>query len=252
MQSELDDLDQKVLTEEMPQHIAIIMDGNGRWAKEQGLSRSVGHKEGVQRLKKIVEIVSKLEIEYLTVFAFSTENWKRPKQEVDFLMKLFHRTFDNEVSDLHNSDVRIRVLGRRQGLPENIRAKIDEVVELTNKNQGLNLNIALNYGGRSEIIDAAKSLAAKVKNGSVKLDDVDEEELSSELYTADIPDPELLIRPSGEKRISNFLLWQSAYTEFWFTDTYWPEFDKEELLEAIAEYQRRERRFGGLKEKDSR
>ncbi|ADL13114.1 isoprenyl transferase [Acetohalobium arabaticum] len=239
-------------TEEMPEHIAVIMDGNGRWAKEQGLSRSAGHKKGVQKLKKIIEIVNKLEIEHLTVFAFSTENWKRPKKEVDFLMRLFHRTFDNEVLDLHNSDVRIRVLGRRQGLPENIKAKIDEVVDLTNKNQGLNLNIALNYGGRSEIIDAAKSLAAKVKNGTVKLDDIDEEELSNELYTADIPDPELLIRPSGEKRISNFLLWQSAYAEFWFTDTYWPEFDKEELLEAIAEYQRRERRFGGLKEKDSR
>ncbi|WP_420832931.1 isoprenyl transferase [Sporohalobacter salinus] len=252
MQSDLKELKKKVLIQKMPEHIAIIMDGNGRWAKERGLSRTAGHKEGMQRLKKIVKVVNDLGIKHLTVFAFSTENWKRPKKEVDFLMKLFHRAFDNEVEELHQSDVKIRVLGQIEGLPRNIKDKIDKVVEMTNKNKSLNLNIALNYGGRSEIIDAAKSLALKVKNGSIKLDDINEEKLGNELYTASIPDPQLLIRPSGEKRISNFLLWQSAYTEFWFTDTYWPDFDERELLEAIADYQERERRFGGLKEKDSR
>jgi len=245
-EQDLERLREEVLAGNLPKHIAVIMDGNGRWANEKGLPRTVGHKKGVKKLKEVIKLINKLGIEYLTVFAFSTENWKRPKKEVKFLMKLFNQAFNNELDELHSNGVKVRVLGRREGLPPNIKDKVREITELTKDNQGLNLNIALNYGGRAEIIDAVKSLASEVSDGEIELTEITEERLNNKLYTEGMPDPELLIRSSGELRISNFLLWQLAYTEFYFTDTFWPEFDEKELLLAIAEYQERERRFGGL------
>ncbi|SJZ64915.1 undecaprenyl diphosphate synthase [Selenihalanaerobacter shriftii] len=245
---DIEELRDRVLSRDLPEHIAIIMDGNGRWAKKRGLPRKAGHKNGVRRLKEIVKIVKKLGIKYLTVFAFSTENWERPEKEVNFLMKLFSRTLDNDAKELHEQGVKIRVLGRQKGLPTEIKNKVENIIELTKRNQALNLNIALNYGGRAEIVDATKELITKVQEEVLDLDEIDERILSKELYTKDIPDPQLLIRPSGEMRISNFLLWQLAYTEFWFTSTLWPDFSEEDLLLAIADYQSRERRFGGLKD----
>jgi undecaprenyl diphosphate synthase len=242
----LEDLRGIVLNRELPKHIAIIMDGNGRWAQSKRLPRKVGHKRGVKKLKEVIKITNKLGINHLTVFAFSTENWKRPQKEVDFLMKIFEQALDNEVEELDEQGVKIRVLGRRERLPDSIKKKIDQAVDLTKDNQGLNLNIALNYGGRAEIIDATKALVSKVEEGVLDLDDITEEDLSEELYTAEMPDPELLIRPSGEMRISNFLLWQLAYTEFCFTSTPWPDFSEQDLLLAIVNYQERDRRFGGL------
>lgn len=243
---DLEDLREIISKERLPRHVAIIMDGNGRWAQKQGFPRKMGHKRGVKKLKEIVKVVSKLGIEYLTVFAFSTENWKRPKKEVNFLMKLFNRTFENEADELHRQGVRVRVLGRKDELSIDIKDKIDQITEMTADNKVLNLNIALNYGGRAEIVDAAKELATQIKEGNLAIEDITEEEFNKVLYTSELPDPELLIRPSGEKRISNFLLWQLAYTEFWFTSTLWPDFSERELLLAIREYQERERRFGGL------
>ncbi|MGM0470693.1 MAG: isoprenyl transferase [Bacillota bacterium] len=246
------ELRQQVLAAKLPEHIAIIMDGNGRWAKEQGLARREGHREGVKRLKEIVEVSNQLGVDYLTVFAFSTENWNRPQSEINFLMKLFNQVFEHEVKQLDQSDIKVRVLGRDDKLPNSVQKKAAEVVELTATNQGLNLNIALNYGGRAEIVDAAKEVAAKVKQGSLSLEEITEDTFNRKLYTAGIPDPDLLIRPSGEERISNFLLWQLAYAEFYFTEIYWPDFEERDLLAAIAEYQTRERRFGRVKEESSR
>ncbi|MCK8823517.1 isoprenyl transferase [Fuchsiella alkaliacetigena] len=244
----LAELRTNVLAKQLPEHIALIMDGNGRWAQKRDLPRTAGHEKGVERLKETVKIVSELGINHLTVFAFSTENWKRPEEEVNFLMSLFNRTFESDARELHREEVKIRVLGRREGLPTDIRKKIREIWEMTKDNQGLNLNIALNYGGRAEIIDAVKELAVKVKSGVIEPQEITEANFAQELYTQQLPDPELLIRPSGELRISNFLLWQLAYAEFYFTSTLWPDFCEKDLLLAIADYQARERRFGGLKD----
>jgi len=230
----------------LPEHIAIIMDGNGRWARKRGLSRSVGHREGSNTLKKMVAFCEEIGIKHLTVFAFSTENWKRPKSEVDALMSLLKEYLRNADRELAGKNVRINVIGDISRLSPEIQSLTKKVMESTRANTGMNLNIALNYGGRDEIIKAVQSIAKKVAAGEITAEGIDEKTLSAHLYTSGIPDPDLLIRTSGEKRLSNFLIWQSAYSEFWFTDVLWPDFKKEDMLEAISAYQKRIRRFGGI------
>lgn len=234
--------------EKMPRHIAIIMDGNGRWAKKRGLPRSAGHRFGAQKLKEIVLFADEIGLKYLTVYAFSTENWKRPKDEVENLMNLLREFFDTEIENLINkTQIKIRVIGDISKLDKDIQERIISAEERTKDKTGLCVVIALNYGGRSEIVNAAKNLALDIKSGKIDIEAVNEELFRNYLYTKDIPDPDLLIRPSGEMRVSNFLLWQISYTEFWFSNVLWPDFRKEHLLKAIEDYQKRERRFGGVK-----
>lgn len=230
----------------LPVHIAIIMDGNGRWAKKRGLPRNFGHREGSNTLKRIVKFCNGIGIKYMTVYAFSTENWNRPKSEVDTLMSLLLEYLKNADKELAGQNIRIRVIGEKTRLNEEIKNEITRVEKSTVGNTGLNLNIALNYGSRNEIVHAVKEIAKDVKLGKLKIEDINESALESRLYTACIPDPDLLIRTSGEERLSNFLLWQLAYTEFWYTDVLWPDFTKEHILEAIKVYQSRNRRFGGV------
>lgn len=230
----------------LPVHIAIIMDGNGRWAGRRGLPRSAGHREGANTLKKIVKECDALGIKYLTAFAFSTENWNRPKEEVDALMSLLLEFLRNADNELSGKNIKISVIGDMDGLTDEIRREIARVVRNTAENTGLNFIIALNYGSRMEITRAAARIARDVQKGLIKPEDIDEELFSNYLYTAGIPDPDLVIRPSGENRLSNFLLWQSSYSEFWYSDILWPDFSKKDLLEAIEAYRRRNRRFGGL------
>ncbi len=229
----------------IPQHIAIIMDGNGRWAKKRGLSRSMGHREGSRTLKKIVEACYELGVKYLTVFAFSTENWSRPKEEVNQLLDLLLEYLRNAEKELKGKNVRIKVIGDRKRLPDEIRTEIDRVEKNTSHISGLDFIIALNYGGRQEIVDAVSSLADDIKEG--RIEEVNEEAIVRRLYTNGIPDPDLLIRTSGEMRISNFLIWQCSYSEFFFCDVLWPDFKESHLREAILSYQGRQRRFGGVK-----
>ncbi|MCX7711841.1 MAG: isoprenyl transferase [Clostridia bacterium] len=231
---------------QLPNHVAIIMDGNGRWAKKRGLPRNVGHREGSNALRKIVEASSKLGIKHLTVYAFSTENWKRPKNEVDALMSLLLEYLKNAERELSGKNVRIRVIGNIKGLPEDIQKEVARVEKLTAVNSGLSLNMALNYGSRDEILQAIKGIAKEVENKTLCVENIDENTVARKLYTSEIPDPDLLIRTSGEKRISNFLLWQLAYTEFYYTDVLWPDFREKHLIEAVREYQSRHRRFGGI------
>ncbi|WAM32362.1 isoprenyl transferase [Caldicellulosiruptor naganoensis] len=234
--------------EKMPKHIAIIMDGNGRWARKRGLPRSAGHRVGAQKLKEIVLFADEIGLKYLTVYAFSTENWKRPKDEVENLMNLLREFFDTEIENLINkTQIKIRVIGDISKLDKDIQERIASAEERTKDKTGLCVVIALNYGGRSEIINAVKNLALDIKSGKIDIEAIDEELFRNYLYTKDIPDPDLLIRPSGEMRVSNFLLWQISYTEFWFSNVLWPDFKKEHLLKAIEDYQKRERRFGGVK-----
>ncbi|WP_271628571.1 isoprenyl transferase [Caldicellulosiruptor sp. DIB 104C] len=234
--------------EKMPRHIAIIMDGNGRWAKKRGLPRSAGHRFGAQKLREIVLFADEIGLKYITVYAFSTENWKRPKDEVENLMNLLREFFDTEIENLINkTQIRIRVIGDISKLDKDIQERIISAEERTKDKTGLCVVIALNYGGRSEIINAVKNLALDIKSGKIDIEAINEELFKNYLYTKDIPDPDLLIRPSGEMRVSNFLLWQISYTEFWFSNVLWPDFKKEHLLKAIEDYQKRERRFGGVK-----
>ncbi|WP_039764790.1 isoprenyl transferase [Caldicellulosiruptor sp. F32] len=234
--------------EKMPRHIAIIMDGNGRWAKKRGLPRSAGHRFGAQKLKEIVLFADEIGLKYITVYAFSTENWKRPKDEVENLMNLLREFFDTEIENLINkTQIKIRVIGDISKLDKDIQERIISAEERTKDKTGLCVVIALNYGGRSEIINAVKNLALDIKSGKIDIEAINEELFKNYLYTKDIPDPDLLIRPSGEMRVSNFLLWQISYTEFWFSNVLWPDFKKEHLLKAIEDYQKRERRFGGVK-----
>lgn len=228
-----------------PEHIAIIMDGNGRWAKGQGLPRSAGHKKGVETLRQVVRTSGEVGIKYLTLFAFSSENWNRPAEEVGFLMGLLKTFVKRDLEKLHNENVRVSVIGGRENLQADILKLLLEAEETTVQNTGLNLVIAFNYGARDEITRATKKLAADVKSGLLETDDIDECCLSSYLDTKSIPDPELLIRSSGEQRLSNFLLWQAAYSEFVFVDELWPDFTKDVYLRAIDTYKSRERRFGG-------
>lgn len=238
---------QNINFEQLPNHIAIIMDGNGRWAQRRGMPRVYGHREGVESLREIVKVCNELKVPALTVYAFSTENWKRPQDEVNALMNLLVEYIYKEIDELDENKVQIRAIGRLHKLPEKCREAVTYARERTADNDGLIFNLALNYGGRSELVDATRLICKKVSNGQISFEDIDEQLLSSHLYTAGLPDPDLLIRPSGDYRISNFLLWQLAYTEFWHTDVMWPDFRRVNLLQAIYDYQNRERRFGGLK-----
>jgi undecaprenyl diphosphate synthase len=224
----------------VPQHIAIIMDGNGRWARSRGLPRLAGHRAGTENLRRIIEACVEFGVKYLTIYAFSTENWGRPEDEVEGLMNIFDDVFDRELAELHRQGARLRHIGRIEGIRPSMQEKINKGVELTKDNQKLTLNVAFNYGGRDEIIYAVQSM---LRNG-IKPEEVTAEKFEEYLFTTGIPDPDLVIRTSGELRVSNFLLWQSAYAEWVFPDTYWPDFGREELLKAIQEYASRERRFG--------
>ncbi|WP_408625497.1 isoprenyl transferase [Crassaminicella thermophila] len=231
----------------LPKHIAIIMDGNGRWAKKRGLPRTAGHKAGVEALREIIKVSSELGIQFLTLYAFSTENWKRPTEEVSALMQLLIYYLRKEISELHKNNVKIKTIGDISRLPQAAQAEIYSAIELTKNNDGLVVNIALNYGARDEIINAVKNICQEVKNDKININEINEDIFSKFLYTKEIPDPDLVIRPSGELRISNFLLWQIAYSEFWFSDIFWPDFDRKCLIKAIIDYQNRDRRFGGIK-----
>ncbi|CAA7602550.1 Ditrans,polycis-undecaprenyl-diphosphate synthase ((2E,6E)-farnesyl-diphosphate specific) [uppS] [Acididesulfobacillus acetoxydans] len=230
----------------IPRHIAIIMDGNGRWAIRRGLPRSLGHKAGVEALRGVVKACSGLGVEYLTVYAFSTENWRRPKEEVGILMNLLTEYLRRELRELDENDVVIRAVGQIEHLPAEARTELARAFEQTKSNRGLVLNLALNYGGRAELVGAVQGICRDVQGGRLKPAEIDENVVDRYLYTAGIPDPDLLIRTSGEMRLSNFLLWQCAYTEMVVVRDYWPDFDEEALLQAIRAYQRRNRRFGGL------
>lgn len=232
--------------QKIPKHIAIIMDGNGRWAQKRGMPRNMGHREGARTLKNVVAWCDKLGVKYLTVYAFSTENWKRPKAEVDALMELLHDYLKNADKELGGKNIRIKVIGSRDRLSDEIARQIDRVQMTTSQNTGLTLVIALNYGARSEISEAVRRIASKAVEGKIRVQDIDESFIEKYLFTAGIPDPDLIIRPSGEKRLSNFLLWQSAYSEFWYDDVLWPDFREEHLYKAIYDYQLRNRRFGSV------
>ena len=228
----------------LPKHIAIIMDGNGRWAQEQGQDRLFGHYQGVISVRKVVEAATEIGIQYLTLYAFSTENWERPEQEVTGLMTLFVDTIAKEVPDLHKNNIKLRFIGNLSLLPAHARAALDNATAQTAQNTGLTLIVALSYSSRWELVEAAKNLATKVKAGSLSIDHITETTLSEALTTSEFPDPELMIRTSGEFRISNFLLYQLAYAELYFTETRWPDFRKDDLIKAILDFQSRERRFG--------
>lgn len=230
----------------MPRHIAIIMDGNGRWAQKRRLPRTMGHRAGMTVLKKIVRSCDELDIPFLTVFAFSTENWKRPITEVDYLMNLLVEFLHKELEELHRKNVQIRVMGDYTVIPRQCQVEIKQAMELTRNNSGLVFNIALNYGSRQEIVEAVRSLIDKVVSQKMAAEDIDEAIMSQMLYTRGMPDPDLLIRTAGEMRISNFMLWQIAYAEIVISDILWPDFTEEALVQAIQEYQGRERRYGGL------
>ena len=232
----------------IPNHVAIILDGNGRWAKAKGLPRNYGHVQGAKTVEEICEVAYKMGIQYLTVYAFSTENWNRPQDEVDALMKLLRNYMKNCLKTAEKNRMCVRVLGDKTRLDDDIRARIEELEEATKNNDGLHFQIAINYGGRDELVRATKKLAEKIACGKLAPEDIDEACVNSFLDTAGIPDPDLLIRTCNEQRISNFLLWQLAYTEFYFTPVPWPDFTKEELVKAVEAYTRRDRRYGGLKE----
>ena len=228
-----------------PSHVAVIMDGNGRWAKSHRLPRIAGHQKGAEAVRALVKSCGELGIPYVTIYAFSSENWRRPASEVDELMGLLRLYLRREIAELHREGVRLRFIGDRLRLPGDISALIDSAEECTRGNRGVTLTVAVNYGSRSEIVAAAQRLAREVAQGRLRPDDITEELFGSQLSTADLPDPDLLIRTSGEQRLSNFLLWQSAYTELVFVPTLWPDFSRDHLLQAIGEFQRRERRYGG-------
>ena len=232
----------------IPQHVAIILDGNGRWAKKRGMPRNYGHAQGSKNVERICEDAYKMGIKYLTVYAFSTENWARPKDEVDALMKLLRNYMKTCLKTAEKNRMCVRVLGDKTRLDEDIRTRIAELEEATKNNDGLHFQIAINYGGRDEIVRAVKKLSAKVQSGEVDPAGITADTLEGYLDTAGIPDPDLLIRTCNEQRISNFLLWQLAYTEFYFTPVPWPDFTKEELIKAVEAYNHRDRRYGGLKE----
>lgn len=244
---EFKELKEKILAAgNLPRHIAIIMDGNGRWAKRRSLPRRAGHREGVRAVRRVVEAAGEIGIKYLTLYVFSSENWRRPKEEVGFLMGLLEETARKEIEDLNKNNVRLTTIGRFEELPEPAQRVLREGIDLTSGNSGLTLILALNYGSRIEITDGVKRIAQEVKDGKLGIDRIEPELLSRYLYTAPYPDPDLLIRTSGEQRISNFLLWQIAYAELYITEILWPDFGRRELYEAILNYQERERRFGAV------
>jgi undecaprenyl diphosphate synthase len=230
----------------VPAHVAIIMDGNGRWATQRGLPRVAGHREGVKAARAIVRAADAVGLRYLTLYAFSTENWNRPEDEVTMLMRLLEESIYRELPELMENRVRLRVIGRMTGVPLPVRRGLEHVARETRGNTGLTLLVAFNYGGRDELLDAFRALARRVQAGELTPDTLSEADISGALYTDGIPDPDLLIRTSGELRVSNFLLWQIAYTEFFVTPTLWPDFEAADLYHAIADFQRRDRRFGGV------
>lgn len=231
----------------IPKHIAVIMDGNGRWATAKGLARLAGHTAGVEAIDEVLETVKAIGTKYFTVYAFSTENWRRPADEVDGLMKLLVEYLDKKIDKLHAEGVCVRTIGDPERLSPRVREKIDNAYALTKNNKDVIFNIALNYGGRQELVHACQALAKACEHGEMHWQDIDEKAVADHLYTAGQPDPDLLIRSSGELRLSNFLLWQVAYTEFWVTDTYWPDFRAGDLYDAVYAFQKRDRRYGGLK-----
>lgn len=232
----------------LPKHLAIIMDGNGRWAKQQGMLRAFGHENGTKSVKVTVEACAKLGIENLTLYAFSTENWNRPKLEVDLLMKLLINSLKKELDTLVKNNIKLNSIGNLDNLPKSVQKELKEVIEKTKNNTRMTLTLALSYGSREEIINAVKNISDKVKNNIISIDSIDDSILNKHLYTHNLPDVDLVIRTSGEHRISNFLLWQIAYAEFYFTDVLWPDFSEDNLYEAIISYQKRERRFGKTSE----
>jgi undecaprenyl diphosphate synthase len=250
--ADIEELKSRILArpERLPRHIAIIMDGNGRWAAQQGKPRTFGHEAGVKAVRDVVRASAELGVRYLTLYTFSVENWQRPRDEVNALMSLLVRTTLSEMEELMKNDIKLITIGRPNGLSPEQRMVIDEAIHQTADNRGMVLVLALNYGGRTEILDAVKAIADAARAGLVDPRRIDEETFSTFLYTSDIPDPDLLIRTSGEQRISNFLLWQTSYTELSIIDTLWPDFGKKELFEAIISYQGRERRFGKVAEAD--
>jgi len=234
--------------DKLPRHVAIIMDGNGRWAKARHLPRIMGHREGMKSVRVVVETARKLGIQVLTLYAFSKENWQRPMEEVSFLMRLLKEYLEKEVEELHQKDIRIRAIGEIELLPDEIYRLLLGAMKKTSQNRGMILNLALSYGGRAEIVNAAREIARLALKGQLNPEELDEKMFSSFLYTDGLPDPDLLIRTSGERRLSNFLLYQCAYTELYFTPTLWPDFREKEFLEALRDYQQRERRFGKTSE----
>jgi undecaprenyl diphosphate synthase len=242
------DLKAQIDLKRLPKHIAVIMDGNGRWAKKQGKLRTFGHQNGVKSVRDTTEACAELGVEYLTLYAFSTENWNRPRYEVNALMKLLVKTIHSETKTLNKNNIRLQAIGNLEALPKATRDELQQAIDNTKNNTRMTLVLALSYSSKWEILNAVKILANAVKNSEIGIEDIDEVNFEKHLCTADIPDPELMIRTSGEHRISNFLLWQLAYTEFYFTETLWPDFNKTELYEAILDYQQRERRFGKTSE----
>jgi undecaprenyl diphosphate synthase len=231
----------------LPKHIAVIMDGNGRWAAQRGQHRIAGHRAGVEAVRATVDTGARLGLHALTLYAFSTENWKRPRYEVDALMRMLRRYLRIELDEIDRQNIRFQTIGRTAALAENVRNEIARATERTAKNRGMILSVALNYGGRAEIVDASRAAVRRLLDEGGKPDELTEERIANELYTRNLPDLDLLVRTSGELRISNFLLWQSAYSEIYVTETLWPDFRRQHLLEAVVDYQRRDRRFGGLK-----
>lgn len=241
-------LETSINKENLPKHLAIIMDGNGRWAKQKGMLRAFGHENGTKSVRKTVEVCTRLGIENLTLYAFSTENWNRPKLEVEALMKILINSLKKELETFIKNNIRLNCIGNIEMLPKRVQKELLEVIEKTKENKKMTLTLALSYGSRDEILNAVKKIADKVKNNIISTDSIDESTLNNHLYTHDLPDVDLVIRTSGEHRISNFLLWQIAYAEFYFTDVLWPDFSEENLYEAIISYQKRERRFGKTSE----
>lgn len=239
-----EELAAKLHPDRMPRHLAVIMDGNGRWATRRGLPRPAGHRAGIESFRQLTLACAELNIEVLTVYAFSTENWDRPAEEVSFLFDLLEETLDRYLDELHENGVKVRAIGRRAGLPPKLAKRIASAEEITSKNDRLTLNVGLNYGGRAEIVDAAKRAIELALEGKLRTEDVTEPLFGSLMYTGDLPDPDLLIRTGGEHRVSNFLLWQLAYAELWVTPVYWPDFRRIHLLQALVDFQKRDRRFG--------
>lgn len=239
---------EQVLNAPLPQHIAIILDGNGRWAKKRGLPRTAGHQEGAMNVREITKLCANIGIKALTVYAFSTENWKRPDEEVKFLMKLPIKFFNEFAPELVENNIRLKVIGNVEELPIDLQQKVLEISELTKNNTKMTLTIALNYGSQDEIKQAVQAIATEVKNGQLNVEDINEDVIDQHLMTSDLPPLDLMIRTSGELRISNYLLWQLAYAEFYFTSIAWPDFKEEQLYEALLDYQKRNRRFGALNE----
>jgi undecaprenyl diphosphate synthase len=238
----------EVPVDRRPRHIAIIMDGNGRWARRQNLPRIAGHERGVDSVRRTTEECARLKLEHLTLYCLSSENWKRPQTEISFLMHLLEQYMIEERATIMENNVRVRMLGRRDDIPEQVLAELDQTVAMSQGNSGLWLNLAINYGGRAELVDAVRAIGQRIQDRQLAPHEVGEETIAASLYTADMTDPDLLIRTAGEMRISNFLLWQVSYAEIWVTDKCWPEFDEATLHEAIRDYASRERRFGGLSE----